>query len=267
MPDRQLTLRLISAAILGPAVLLSIWFGGWFYFGLIMISAVLCAWEWAKMSVPRLRHTTVIIQAGSILLGVILGQMGAFGLAFWCIVAGAAFAALVAVIKRGGIADVAFGVIYVGVPHVCALWLRQAPDGQLLVMLVVLAIWATDSAAYVAGRMVGGAKLAPAVSPNKTWSGAIGGAVAAMATGVAFHFVFAPHHGILALLVLGLILSVASQFGDLFESLMKREFGTKDAGGLIPGHGGLLDRIDGLMAAMVVATGILTFLPVLWSQG
>ena len=118
-------------------------------------------------------------------------------------------------------------------------------------MLVLLVVWATDIGGYFAGRLIGGPKLWPQVSPKKTWAGAIGGFAASL--GVAAGFAAFNFGKIVPLLLLGAVLSIASQLGDLFESAVKRRFGVKDSSHIIPGHGGLMDRLDGFVAAIVLA--------------
>jgi phosphatidate cytidylyltransferase len=145
----------------------------------------------------------------------------------------------------------AAAVLYTAAALFALLWLRHQPDfGRETVLWIVACVWATDIGAYFLGTLAGGAKLAPGISPGKTWSGLIGGmafsAVASAAAGLAFQ---AGHTITLALI--GAILAVVSQAGDLLESAAKRRAGVKDSGTLIPGHGGLLDRIDGLIAALV----------------
>lgn len=145
------------------------------------------------------------------------------------------------------------GVLYVGLACVALVWLRgDGAAGRANVLFLVVVVWASDIGAYAAGRMLGGPKLAPAVSPSKTWSGAIGGLLAAMLVGeIAGHWLAASSPGRPALLA-GL-LGMAAQGGDLLESAIKRQFGVKDSGTLIPGHGGLLDRLDGLLTAAPAA--------------
>ena len=143
-------------------------------------------------------------------------------------------------------------VLYALAAVVALLWLRHQPTlGRETIIWIVLCIWATDTGAYVVGRAAGGAKLAPRISPSKTWSGLIGGmawaAVASAATGYAFGLGETIH-----LAVIGAGLAVVGQIGDLVESAAKRSAGVKDSGTLIPGHGGLLDRVDGLVAVLVV---------------
>ncbi len=140
------------------------------------------------------------------------------------------------------------GLGYIGLAVAALLWLRLRPDGFRLVLFLAAVVWAGDVGAYLFGRLLGGARLAPQISPGKTWSGAIGGTLCAVLAGwAAWPGTAAP--GILA----ALLLSVVAQAGDLLESAIKRRFGVKDSGRIIPGHGGLLDRMDGVLAAAPVA--------------
>ncbi len=158
------------------------------------------------------------------------------------------------------------GMLYVGVPMLSILWLRQ--EGETMhgiadwapLMILLIQVWTTDTFAYLVGRSVGGPKLAPAISPNKTWSGLIGGIVGsslistglAMILGMPYPWTF---------LLIGAVIAIVAQAGDLFESYVKRKAGVKDSGHIIPGHGGLLDRIDGLLtAAPVFALIMLAFI-------
>jgi len=136
---------------------------------------------------------------------------------------------------------------------VSLLTLRPDPAFGLAAVLFVLAVvWATDIGAYAAGRTLGGPKLWPAVSPKKTWSGFVGGLIAALIAGIVVALIAGARPG-LTIAILSVALSLASQAGDLFESALKRRFGVKDASHLIPGHGGLMDRVDGLTFAAPVA--------------
>jgi phosphatidate cytidylyltransferase len=132
--------------------------------------------------------------------------------------------------------------------------LRADPEqGLALVLAFFAVVWATDIGAYLVGRSVGGPKLAPAISPNKTWSGAIGGFVCGIIAGYAVARAMDVSYGPVELVAMGALISVVSQIGDLIESWWKRHFGVKDSGSLIPGHGGILDRIDGVLLASPVA--------------
>ena len=139
------------------------------------------------------------------------------------------------------------GLAYVAIPCASIVWLRGLSEGSWLVLALLLTVWATDIGAYFAGRYIGGAKLAPTISPNKTWSGLGGGMFAAACIMAACTTVSSYPATFGGALFLGLIIAIISQAGDLFESWLKRRAGVKDSGNLIPGHGGLLDRVDGLI--------------------
>lgn len=150
------------------------------------------------------------------------------------------------------------GPLYIGIPAIALIWLRQQPDGTVWVMWLMGVVIATDIGGYAAGRTIGGPKLSPRISPKKTWAGLIGGMTGAAIVGL----IAAPFLGIggLALLLLSAVLAVWEQVGDLFESGIKRHFGAKDSGTIIPGHGGVLDRVDGLLfvapAVALIAAGM-----------
>lgn len=228
------------------------------WFDLLIIAvAVVLAWEWA-----RLTHAEALRSA--VLTGFLVGAVGAAtvaGAATGLIVLGAAFVALLT--PRGvgrGTADgadsrwraplwPAVGVLYAGLPCIGLIWIRAAPEtGRDTVLWLLAVVWATDIAAYAAGRLLGGPKLAPRISPNKTWSGLLGGVAAAAAVG-AGTAVLLDVTAVVALIVASALLAIVEQGGDLVESWLKRRTGTKDTSNLIPGHGGLFDRVDGLIAA------------------
>jgi phosphatidate cytidylyltransferase len=140
--------------------------------------------------------------------------------------------------------NLAWGMLYILPSYVALILLRGAESGRATVLFLMLVVWAGDIGAYLVGRLVGGPRLAPSISPGKTWSGAAGGTLCAVLAGLAV----APAHPVAAC-VLALVLSIVAQAGDLLESAIKRHFGVKDSGRLIPGHGGLLDRLDGVVAA------------------
>ncbi len=152
----------------------------------------------------------------------------------------------------------AAGVCYAGFPAVALIWLRgDGAYGMLAVLYLFAIVWTTDSAAFLFGRAIGGPRLAPRISPKKTWAGLIGATLSSAIVGLVFGLVF----GIFSLwlAVLGMVLAVVAQLGDLGELGIKRIFGTKDSSSLIPGHGGVLDRIDGLIFAAILA-GVLAWI-------
>ena len=245
----NLQLRLISAVVLSLAMLGLTWLGGLPFRLLAAAMAGAIFYEWCAMSrtTANARHQGV----AAILLGVTLLALVAGYPAFIVLpllgisVAGMALAGWVGGQGR----SVAAGLAYSGLSAVSLAFLRDGDSAGLTAMLFLLAIvWATDILAYFVGRAVGGAKLSPSISPGKTWSGAIGGAVGGTLAGLAVTAA-AGNGGLAALGVIAFLLSVVSQIGDLYESSVKRRNGVKDSGSLIPGHGGVMDRVDGLVAA------------------
>ena len=247
--------------MLAPLGLAALFAGGPLWDLVIAIAAIGAAFEWAGIcGRAASRPWLMPLCAAVTLLGAAGSVWGAFGLL------AAGMAALLFWPAAG--AAVSCGAAYVALPSLALVWLRAQPGGAAIALLVMLTVWSSDTGAYVAGRAFGGPKLAPSISPAKTWSGALGGLLAACALGAAFA-VLTPHRMLpLALTpliggALGGVLGIASQAGDLLESAAKRRFGVKDSGRLIPGHGGLLDRVDGLMAAAPMAA----FLLILASHG
>ncbi len=243
--------RVLSAALLAPTALACIWLGADAWTALMAIAAGGLAYEWVALCSERpWRIPGAVVPAAVLLAGLIavlnyerwaLGVLGlGAGLAWWL----------------GGRRALGAGVLYVGVASVALIWLRgDGAAGRANVLFLVFVVWASDIGAYAAGRLLGGPKLAPAISPGKTWAGAAGGLLAAMLVGeAAAQALGAAAPGRVAL-VAG-VLGVAAQGGDLLESAIKRRFGVKDSGRLIPGHGGLLDRLDGLLTAAPAAAAL-----------
>lgn len=254
---RNLRQRALSAAILIPVTLGAVWVGGWLYLVLLAIAVALLAVEWGAMSSKRASHRA----AFTLLAAVLLPMFAAYGRHLWTawllILVMAGVAAVFAWGRRLGErpADAAFGVLYLAPPAVALVWLRSGDDGRAWTLMLLLVCWAADSAAFLTGSVLKGPKLWPRFSPNKTWSGFIGGLVGAAVVAVlltALTPTGVPGLGVAA--AIGLIAGLATMAGDLWESMLKRRFGVKDSGDLIPGHGGLLDRVDGLMfAALTMA--------------
>lgn len=241
--------RFLSAALLAPLALLCIWLGADAWTALLAAAATGLACEWVKLCGWRPLHPPGIAVPLVVLLAAGFAVFDQERLALAALAAG--FVAVWA--ASGGRLSLASGVLYVGVASVALMWLRgDGAAGRANVLFLVLVVWASDIGAYAAGRLLGGPRLAPSISPAKTWAGAAGGLAAAMAVGEwAAYVAGAASPGRAALVAAAL--SVASQAGDLLESAIKRRFGVKDSGWLIPGHGGLLDRLDGLLAAAPAA--------------
>lgn len=252
-------LRSISAAVLLVAALAAIWLGGIVFTGVVLVIAALAWLEWSTITAVDLPAWLRLAVGVPVLLGLALFSMEMWSLAL-PLIAGPVALAMLAALFYPSFGWLGAGLVYIAVPSAGLLSLRGIPDTGAVAVLVVFAIvWATDTFAYAVGRTVGGIKLWPRISPKKTWSGAFGGLVAAMAIGavVSLFGYFGPGHALL----LAAILSLAAQAGDLAESAVKRQFAVKDSGRIIPGHGGVLDRIDGLAGAataawLVAGTGI-----------
>ncbi|WP_374445641.1 phosphatidate cytidylyltransferase [Stella sp.] len=246
---RSLLLRILSAAVLIPLALAAAWAGGPWFAAVVGIFALGMAWEWGRICDPP--HRTPL-QAAAIVVAI--AGAAAAAAAGWPVAgiavaaAGAAAAGMLA--GRGGTAPAWMapaGTFYIALAVLAVLHIRGAADARPTLWLFAV-VWATDIAAYGAGRSIGGPKLAPRFSPHKTWSGLLGGATVAALVGWA---VAAATGGpaVAVALAAAFLLAFVAQAGDLAESAAKRYAGIKDASGLIPGHGGVLDRLDGLMAA------------------
>jgi phosphatidate cytidylyltransferase len=210
---RNFTLRVASAAVLAPIALVSTYIGGWLFATFCAIAAAAILWEWTSLIAAWRSRNSA---AATLLWG-------------------------------------AGGLIYAGTTFVSPVLLRRDPVWGLTALLFLFAIvWATDIFAYLVGRAVGGPLLWPRLSPNKTWAGAFGGAVGGVAAGTLVAYASGGTNPLMAG-VLALILSIVAQAGDLFESAVKRRFGVKDASNLIPGHGGVMDRLDGFLLAATIA--------------
>jgi len=256
MPDpghvmSNLQLRVISAVVLAVLVLGLTWLGGWPFRGLAAAIGALVFFEWSTVAgISRDRRFLALlwIMAAGVLLALLAG-VAATNLLLLA-VAAAVLAAVAGQALGQGLSG-ATGLAYAVFPAIALAFLRGGDLSGLYAILYLFAVvWATDIFAYFVGRAVGGPKLAPSISPGKTWSGAVGGTVAAVVAGLAVAAV-AGQAGVALLGFVALILSVVSQAGDLFESAFKRRHGAKDSGNLIPGHGGVMDRVDGLVAAAV----------------
>jgi phosphatidate cytidylyltransferase len=252
----NLGLRVASAVIIAPAVVAAAWFGGWPYLVLIAIGVALLAIEWGGMSAPGSPTRVAAAVAAAVLIAVFVGYRGHFIIAWGVIAASAAAAAVIARGVAERPADAAYGVLYIAPAALCLVWLRATNQGHWWTMMLFAATWAADIGAFAVGSTLKGPKLWPRFSPNKTWSGFIGGLAAAMGAGSLMAALPAFQLNIWAAAFIGLSVGLATMAGDLWESALKRRFGVKDSGDLIPGHGGLLDRVDGLMFAVVVMAAL-----------
>lgn len=248
----DLQTRAVVGVALIAVALAALLMGGPVFWIMISVASLLMFAEWADLAKATSMNKRIALFAVSVPLAILSPWAAGPGFfALWLIVGAAAF---VAIVTRGQ--QLAAGVLYVGLPALALVFIRNQPTGLLLAFWTLAIVWATDIGAYFAGRTFGGPKLMPAVSPSKTWSGLAGGMTAALATGLAFAQWGGLHMG---LALSSFVLAVVAQGGDLFESALKRRAGVKDSGTLLPGHGGVLDRLDGLvpvapMIALLIAT-------------
>jgi phosphatidate cytidylyltransferase len=261
----DLTVRFFAALGMALAAIGAVWLGGIALWLFVSAGAMLMVAEWAgMMRAPRWKTMLGLALLGLVMIGArflldqsyqIVGDSRQAFLAMLGVAGGAGI--LLAVLSLSP--RLGAGLLYAGVPALSLLYLRDQPQGVALALWTVSIVSATDIGAYFAGRSIGGPKLAPRISPNKTWAGLIGGVVAAALTGALLASLF----GLPLLLgALGGGLAVLAQLGDLFESWLKRRAGVKDSGTVLPGHGGVLDRLDGLvpvatLVAMLIAADVL----------
>ncbi len=254
--------RLISALILGPLAVLLLWLGGIVFTAWVAAFAAAMAWEWIQMSdrsAPPIAYAIACATAsGAVLLA---GQTHIQDALFW-----GALGTIGSAIERWrrGWSIEVLGVLYVSLSAALLASIRAVPDvGLAAVILLFSVVWAADSFAYLVGTWIGGPKLVPQASPNKTWSGFLAGLAAGVLAGWAAGQLFGLNAQ--AVLIFGAIVAIASIGGDLAMSLFKRSFGVKDSGTLIPGHGGVLDRVDALMLAVIAAVLVQRFIDLGWS--
>lgn len=269
MPDHQerhdwsdLGARVASGLVLAILGVSAAWFGGPWLAAACGAAVVAMSYEWARMSEPHAAAAAFAFATA--------GSFGAVLFASWQLLwPGVAWLCLCAALSaarrrtRRGVLETAGGAIYVGLPPAVFLWLRdRAPEGLETILALFVIIWASDIFAYFGGKLLGGPRIAAGLSPNKTWSGIVAGtlagALAGYGCGILFHTSDAFR---VAWLAIGALIAFTGLMGDLFESFLKRRFGVKDASRIIPGHGGVMDRIDSLMAATLLVGAALAFGP------
>lgn len=257
--------RIASGLVLAICGVLAAWFGGAWLAGACGAAVVAMSYEWARMSEPEALTPAFLFS--------LAGSLGAVMFASWDMlevgVGWMAGCATLSALRRRtltGILETAGGTFYLGLPPAVFLWLRDrgAIDGEGLgtVLALFAIIWGADIFAYFGGKVLGGPKIARGLSPNKTWSGIVAGTLAGALAGFGCGALYGAE-GVVrwVWLGVGVIIAFTGLMGDLFESFLKRRFGVKDASKLIPGHGGVLDRIDGLMAATLLTGLVLAFWP------
>jgi phosphatidate cytidylyltransferase len=244
--------RVAAAVAMGSVALAAAWIGGFVFAAFWWVASVAVLWEWQRLVGGARLVARVAVGALALALASLFALHSSIAGVAAALVLGAAAVGWVA--GRTHAIWAAAGALYAGALVVSLGVLRVSPNFGLAAILWLFAVvWGADVAAYFAGRLIGGPRLWPSVSPAKTWSGAIVGALVGAALGLAL---WRWTNNLAALFWLGLATAIVSELGDLFESALKRRFGVKDASGLIPGHGGLMDRLDAFIAASLFAAAV-----------
>lgn len=252
----NLAFRLLSAAVLVPTFLAVLWFGGLAFESLMLLGCLWCGYEWLQMTnhSQQKRVWIIILFCHALTWGIALEHSLNTALLF-CL---SASLVLMIGLRIGNVAKpvlLSMAVSYLGAAMLGLMHIRSL-GGYSLAATLCACVWLTDTGAYFAGRLLKGARFAPDISPAKTWAGIIGGFAAAACMGAFCAWLFnAPKPWVVVCVALGL--AFGAHCGDLFESWIKRQSGVKDSGDIIPGHGGLLDRVDGLiMAVLMFSVGL-----------
>jgi len=254
-------LRVLFGLFLAIVAIALVFFSPNLYAAVTVLMALIASWEWHRMvrspaQAAELQpiHIQTAVSAGAIACAVTMLVMHQVAVALLFVVAATAAAFVLARRRDDNPAWHAAGVLYIGLPALALVALRiYPPKGALVVLAMFLIVWSTDTGALVFGKLIGGKKMAPKLSPGKTWAGTIGGSVTAALVFALYLFViYGADFNLLFALLFALAFSFVAHGGDLLESAVKRRFGTKDSGGLIPGHGGVLDRMDSMFACSVV---------------
>ncbi len=254
----DLKLRVLSALVLAPVVLGAVWLGGPSFLLMLSCAVILMAYEWARLTCGPDWHVDAVILAGTALAAILavfwrpatVDITAGLFLAGAVIAAGSVLSACLGWLRGRELRWRLLGVPYISLGPAALVWLRGLDDvGLMLIIWLLIVIWSMDTGAYFAGRTIGGPKLAPKASPNKTWAGLLGGMVCAGVAGGIMAAAGSFGLPALPLAVISALIGAWSQVGDIAESMVKRHFGVKDMSNLIPGHGGILDRVDGLLFA------------------
>lgn len=257
---KKLQRRIISAAILIPLALGVFYLGGWLFVAVVLLFAAVMLHEWLTITQYRASYRVFALILLALTAAAVLLELQQVTRAFAAAGLALVVAAAAAHVLHKSVFWTVLGTAYVAAPVMATIWLREGvADGLALTLWVLLIVWATDIGAYFAGTTLGGPKLMPRVSPNKTWSGLAGGMTAAALVAAGAGKALGMSLGLVALAIAGALLAAWAQAGDLAESALKRRFSVKDSGAIIPGHGGVLDRIDGyvfVVPAVAIAVAL-----------
>ena len=239
---------------MAPVALAAVWFGSPYLPALVALAGAGMGWEWARLSGLRSPVAVLLSIAAPFIAAcaIAVGKDEAAWVLAFVLSCGVVLAERDLRLRLWGGA----GTLWIALPCVAILWLDRGAGGRERIIYLFAVVWSSDIGAYAFGRLIGGPKLAPALSPNKTWAGAIGGLACAMLLG-GFIAAAVTSESVVVLVAISACVAIAAQLGDLAESFAKRRFNVKDSGGLIPGHGGLLDRLDSLLtAALALAVAL-----------
>lgn len=259
-------MRLISALVMVPMAIAVVYYGDWVLVGFVTFAAAVMSFEWNRLTrqegQKKSFYGLIVTHSMTVAVASYFAREAAWALAFGALALGALVILAIMIPKKRSPLWPLLAIPYFGLPGMSLLWLRASasltPDlagptsGLAVVVWLFFVVWASDGGGYIFGKSIGGPKLAPRVSPNKTWAGFLGGALLAGLMGLIAAAIL-DWEIARDIIVLSLILSAISQIGDLVESAIKRHFDVKDIGGFIPGHGGVMDRMDGLLFAMAAA--------------
>ncbi|WP_262695110.1 phosphatidate cytidylyltransferase [Kordiimonas aquimaris] len=264
--------RIISALALLPVVLGAIYLGDWWFYTLLVIGGYMMTTEWHMMLKNNQKPYIIgsFLCVSTLPLPILVFQTEETQFALWTIGIILLFALILLLYRpaklsqidsSASVATSLSGVAYIGLAILSLMWLRHLDNDGLLVIWLFFAVWAMDVGGYFAGKSIGGPKLAPSISPKKTWAGLIGGMLLAALVSLVISYLFGWGTP-LNFAIAGAVVALVAQLGDLYESAIKRHMDIKDSGSIIPGHGGILDRVDGIIfaapfTALVIAVAIL----------
>jgi phosphatidate cytidylyltransferase len=257
----SLQLRVMSAGILAPIAVGTLYLGGLYFLVFLGLASLAMCFEWCKNSLSGRLPIFMVLMAVTVLTALYFSFYSQLYQSVIVIICGALLAMLIGsfLSQSKDLVWLLLGPLCIGLPIISVEYIRNIPgDGFELAISLFFVIWATDIGAYFSGKTIGGPKILPSISPNKTWAGLIGGMVAAAVTAFCMaNFLTIVEVSPFSALMVGAISAILAQIGDFAESAWKRNFGIKDASNLIPGHGGVLDRLDGIL---FVAPGFLFLL-------
>lgn len=256
-------LRVLSGLVLLGPVSAAVWFGGAVFLVLLVLAAIVMSGEWVRLLRSDRAKASGAILAGSTSALLILQQIDSHVTSLMALVAITLLVLVFSILTRRRASIVAGGLMYIGLPLWSAQWIRQIDGGLYIIIFIFLSVWGTDIFAMLVGKTIGGPKLAPQISPNKTWSGLVGGMIGAMVGGAITVLIYQIANDVTVsfggALTVSALIAIIAQAGDLFESSIKRHHDIKDSGSIIPGHGGILDRVDGMVSALIVVGIYLLF--------